>query len=72
MTVIKRALLTPYNWVKSIDYRADRRRTRAPINSSLKFPFTTNARSSVNHARLTGPIFNYVNDLVDTSRCSSF
>ena len=33
--VVKRVMLTPRNPARSMDYRADRHRTRAPINTRL-------------------------------------
>ena len=36
LTVVKLALLTPRNSARSMVYRADQRRTRAPINTAEK------------------------------------
>ena len=38
LSVVKRALLTPRNPARSMDYRADRHRTHAPINTSAVSP----------------------------------
>ena len=46
MNVVRRAIVTPQYQATSIVYRADRRRTRAPINTRPMIPFCLNCCSA--------------------------